>query len=117
MTSVIVQPLYPNRADVPHVTLAYGCDRGTYEKVIGLPVTLGITAHAWNGEVQALRCVLPTWLHCQVGEPHLTLSWVNGSAPVKASLMLENEHQEEEMQLAVHCMIEFFEWQKRAAQQ
>jgi len=24
--------------------------------------------------------------------------------------MLEIEHQEEEMQLAVHCMIEFFEW-------
>lgn len=109
--SIVVQPKYSN-VQQQHVTLAYGVDRADYENIIGLPAEITLIAEAWNDEVQAIRCVLPTWLPCQNKNPHLAISWVDESAPVKANLMLDGEHEEIEMQSIAHCIIEFYEWQE-----
>jgi len=107
ITPIAVPARYRN-TQAQHLTLAYGVERSPYAE--GFPVTIAITHEAWNSEVQALRAILPNWLPCQNRNPHITVSWVDDSAPVKSNLMLEGEHREESFEAIVHCLVEFVAW-------
>jgi len=109
----IAVPARHRNTQAQHLTLAYGVERSPYADIIGLPVTIAIVTEAWNSEVQALRAILPSWLPCQNRNPHITISWVDESAPVKSNLMLEGEHKEEPFEAIVHCMVEFIEWAEK----
>jgi len=105
--TIAVPDRYRN-TQAQHLTLAYGIERSPYAD--RFPVTIAIVSEAWNSENQALRAILPNWLPCQNASPHITVSWADGSAPVKSNLMLEGEHKEEPFEVIVHCLVEFVEW-------
>lgn len=107
--SLPITPLY-QEGTPHHVTLSYGGDRASVSHLIGLPVTVGAIEHCHNEEIQAIRVVLPSWLHCQNPNPHITVSWVPGSAPVRSNAMLAGEHESEAVSYPVHCIIEWIEW-------
>lgn len=110
LSSLAVSARYTNTQQ-QHVTLAYGCDRANYEHLIGLPVSISLLSECWNDEVQAISVVLPAWVPCKNLQPHITVSWADGSAPVKANLMLEGDHQKSAVSSEMlECMIEFIEW-------
>jgi len=113
MTPIAVLARYEN-AQAQHLMLAYGIERSPH--IVGLSVTIAVINEAYDGEVQALRAILPSWLPCQNQNPHITISWVDGSAPVKSNLMLEGEHREEPFEAIVHCMVEFVEWGSKPSQ-
>lgn len=104
-----LQPLYPN-GQAHHITLQYGVERELWADVIGLPVTVGAIAHCHNERVQAIAVALPTWVHCQNKNPHITVSWLDDATPVEANVMLQEEHKRIEVAYPVHCQIEFLEW-------
>jgi hypothetical protein len=106
---VPVQPLYPN-GKPHHVTLQYGVNRADWQHLIGLPITLGVSALAFDDRIQAIKVILPTWVECQNEHPHVTVSWVDGVCPARANRMLAGEH--EEISLGVdhlHARIEWLE--------
>lgn len=101
---------YPN-TQTQCIALVYGCDRADYKDLIGLPVSVALMAECWNDEVQAVSAILPIWLPCKNLNPHIAISWTDESAPVKANLMLESEHQVLKVKdEALTCMVEFLEW-------
>ena len=114
--SPIAVPARYGNTQAQHLTLAYGVERSPYADIIGLPVTIAIVSEAWNGDNQALRAIIPSWLPCQNQNPHITISWVDGSTPVRSNLMLEGEHREEPFEAIVHCMVEFVEWGSKPSQ-
>ena len=110
----IAVPARYSNTQAQRLTLAYGVERSPYADIIGLPVTIAIVTEAWNGDNQALLAIIPSWLPCQNENPHITVSWVGKSAPVKSNLMLDGEYREEPFESIVHCMVEFVEWKAKA---
>jgi hypothetical protein len=111
ITSIAVPARYGN-TQRQHITLAYGVESEQYADIIGLPSSVGIEAECWDEEVQAVSVVLQNWLPCHNKYPHIAISWVDGSTPVKANVMLESKHQSAPLEWAMlPCMIEFIEWQ------
>jgi len=106
----IAVPARYRNTQAQRLTLAYGVERSPYADIIGLPVTIAIVSEAWNGENQALRAIIPNWLPCQNQNPHISVSWVYSSAPVKSNVMLSSQHQEEPFEAIAHCLVEFVEW-------
>jgi len=112
LTPIAVPARYGN-TQAPHLTLDYGVERSQYDDIIGLPVTIALIGEAYNDEIQALRAILPNWLHCQNSIPHITVSWVNESAPVRSNLMLRSDHAEASFEAIAHCLIEFIAWEDK----
>ncbi|MBD2076293.1 hypothetical protein H6F86_20900 [Phormidium sp. FACHB-592] len=110
ITPIAVSAIYPN-TQRQHVTLAYGVERKDYENIIGLSASVGILEECWNDEVQTVSVVLQSWLPCNNLHPHITISWVDSSAPVMSNLMLQGEHYSKALDGSVlPCMVEFLEW-------
>ncbi len=107
---IALPPLYPNIQE-PHVTLQYGVERSQWEHQIGLPMTVGVLEAAFNDRIQAIVVILPTWASCQNPHPHLTVSWVDGAAPVEANAMLSGDYRQQPIgQEVIHTTIEWLEW-------
>jgi len=114
ITLIAVPARYRN-TQAQHLALAYEVERSDYADIVGLPVTIAIVSEAWNGENQALQAIIPSWLPCQNENPHITVSWVDASSPVKSNLMLDGEYEELEFELIVHCLVEFVEWEAKSS--
>lgn len=94
-----------------HITLQYGVEREYWEHLIGLPITVGVIEECWNDRIQALRIALPTWVACQIPNPHISVSWILDAAPVAANAMLNESHESAPVDFeAIHCLIEWQEW-------
>lgn len=109
LTPTSVQPLYPEGSP-HHITLQYGVERGQWEDIIGLPMTVGAIELCHNDRVQAIRVALPTWVQCQNPNPHLTVSWLPGAQPVESNAMLNGPHHASPLEFPIHTRIEFLEW-------
>ena len=109
--SIALSPLYPNTQE-PHVTLQYGVARSQWEPVIGLPMTVAVIDMVYNDRIQAIALILPTWAPCQNPHPHITLSWVDGAAPVEANAMLLSGkfYRQPIEQEFINTMVEWLEW-------
>jgi hypothetical protein len=108
-TPLTVQPLYPEGSP-HHITLQYGVERGPWEEIIGLPMTVGAVAECHNARIQAIAVALPTWVQCQNPHPHITVSWVPGAQPVESNAMLAGEHHKAAVDYPIHTTIEWVEW-------
>jgi hypothetical protein len=105
-----VQPLF-NNTQQHHITLAYGVDREPYNDLIGLPVTVAVVEICSNESIQAAQVILPNWIPCKNPIPHITISWIDGSAPIRANEMLQGEYLSEAPSVDHgSCIIEWLEW-------
>ena len=110
---IALPPLYSHWQD-HHITLQYGVERLQWEHLIGLPMTVGMLEVAFNDRIQVIKVILPTWASCQNPYPHITLSWVDGGAPIEANAMLlsGNYQQQSIEQEVIHTTIEWLDWKK-----
>lgn len=104
-----IKRIYSN-GNPHHVTLQYGAYRGDWEQWIGKEFTATAVAHCHNEKIQAVKLALPSDIPCENVNPHITVSWVQGSSPVESNYMLLNPQEEEPVSYPVSCSIEFLNW-------
>ena len=90
-----------------HITLKYDVERDRYADWLGSEFMAAIQKECWNHEVQALRVQVPKTISCKEN-PHITVSWADGAAPVASNWMLAGEHNERAIaHPLIVCRIEF----------
>jgi hypothetical protein len=83
-------PWYKHRPMVHHVTLEYGVIVQKHQSLIGTKFSAKLHGYAYGPKADCLLVELPPEIpYCGV-QPHITLSWPAGSAPVQARRMLED---------------------------
>lgn len=109
-----IEHRYKN-TQTPHVTLAYGAEKEAYQHLIGAKITAIAISQRWNAEIEAIEVALPK-LSLVVPNPHVTLSWVDGSAPVRAIELFKDAEgaSREELDFSLDCRIKWIEWGDRS---
>jgi len=109
---IAIEPRYPNRPDIPHITLQYGVERKDWVQWEGREFQAVLWELAWNVRVEALRIKLPDEIPCCNLFPHLTLSWIEGAEPKESNEMFSNPHEWEFVLVKASFRIDFHEQQE-----
>jgi hypothetical protein len=112
--AVPYMPRYPNRAETPHLTLAWGVPRAKYARAEGSNPWIRLDAECWSDRLQAIRCQLREGIPFEGKIPHITLSWVDGAKPVESAEMLTREHRSRPIGVSVPGRIEWVPLQDSA---
>jgi len=104
-----VKPLYSNGSP-HHITLQYGVRREGWAQWIGTRFTARAVAVCHNDRVQAVAFTMPSNVPCQNDNPHVTVSWVQGAAPVESNAMLAGTHHRQPLAGEWAFIVEFREW-------
>ncbi|MBD1864169.1 MULTISPECIES: hypothetical protein [Trichocoleus] len=107
-TPLLVQPLYSN-GKPHHVTLQYKVERKAWKHLEGREFEVVTTHLCWNDRIEAIAVQLPEWVPCCNKHPHITVSWIDGAAPVESNRMLAGQHNALEFNTRVSVRIEFKE--------
>ena len=107
-----VAPRFPVTPNESHVTFKFDVLKRAWVEWVNVEFEAEIIGNHWNDRVQALSVRLPDDLTdlCDNAIPHLTVSWVEGAAPVESNEMLAQPHSSDRFVQNVRFQMQFYDF-------
>lgn len=97
-----------------HITLFFNVDKAQYQHLIGTELEATAIANIWNKDIQAIAVLMPEGIPHKPN-PHISVSWREGIAPMASNELLVNDCDRiiESFTQKLKLKIEFFEFQPK----